>query len=160
MNNDNLTPEQNTSPADRQSGSQTEQPYVPERPCAAPSDSGEQYPQPVYAPRPVYVVDPDVAALTGTAFSKGLAAAIMCQFPVASVIAIFYGSKAMNAVVTARDVAARRGVRAPKKLIAAKILGTVGKFAGIGYTVFWAVYLTYLIGWLLIMIIGVLGRLR
>ena len=92
-------------------------------------------PQPTYAP-----TDPQVDALVESAFGKGLAATIMCGFPIASIFAIVCGSSAVNMVEQARQMAAQRGVRPSGKNIAAQVLGKIGKIAGIAMTIFYGVY--------------------
>ena len=84
--------------------------------------------------------DPQVDALVESAFGKGLAATIMCGFPIASIISISFGSTAIGMVDQARQMAAQRGVNISGKNIAAQILGKIGKIAGIVMTAFWAVY--------------------
>ena len=98
-------------------------------------------PQPVYQPAP----DPELDALTGSAFGKGLAAAIMAWFPIASIIAIIFGSKALALVSQTRALAQMRQRQASKKLIPAKVLGMVGKIGGIVMTVFWVFYFILII---------------
>lgn len=89
--------------------------------------------------------DPQVDALVENAFGKGLAATIMCSFPVASIIAISFGSTAIGMVDQARQMAAQRGVNISGKNIAAQILGKIGKIAGIVMTAFWAFYIFMLV---------------
>ena len=84
--------------------------------------------------------DPQADALVEGAFTKGLAATIMCGFPVASIIAIIFGSTALGMVEQARQIAAQRNVKISGKNIAANILGKIGKIAGIAMTIFWGVY--------------------
>ncbi|MBR5517846.1 MAG: hypothetical protein IKV86_02335 [Clostridia bacterium] len=84
--------------------------------------------------------DPQVDALVEGAFGKGLAATIICGFPIASIIALVLGNTAVNMVEQARQMAAQRGVNISGKNIAAQILGKIGKIAGIAMTIFWAVY--------------------
>lgn len=74
------------------------------------------------------------------AFSKGLAAAIMSCFPVASIIAIVFGSRALELVEMLRGHAAANGFKPSGKNIAAKVLGKVGKIVGIVMTSIWGFY--------------------
>jgi len=89
--------------------------------------------------------DPQVDTLVENAFGKGLAATIMCGFPIASIIAISFGSTAIGMVDQARQMAAQRGVNISGKNIAAQILGKIGKIAGIVMTAFWAFYIFMLV---------------
>ena len=95
-----------------------------------------------YAPaqQPIIPSDPEADAYVDAAFSKSLAATIMCSFPVASIIAIFFGSAGLDLVEKAKYLAAQRGVRLSGKNIAATILGKIGKIAGIVMTAFWGFY--------------------
>ena len=94
--------------------------------------------------QPVPPTDPVVDECVDAAFSKCLASAIMCGFPVASIIAIFFGSAGLELVEKAKFMAAQRGARPGGKLTAASILGKIGKIAGIALTAFWGVYFTIL----------------
>jgi hypothetical protein len=75
------------------------------------------------------------------AFSKGLAAAIMCGFPVASIIAIVFGSRSLDLVEKLRRHAAANGFKPSGRNIAAKVLGMVGKIVGIVATVIYGIYM-------------------
>lgn len=96
-------------------------------------------------------VDPEVQQLAEQAFKKGLTATILSQFPVASIIAIFMGSKGCKLVAETRELANARGVKGGGKYIAANVLSKVGKFAGIGYTIFWGIYGAFISLYALIM---------
>ena len=96
--------------------------------------------QTTYAP-----TDPQADALVEGAFSKGLAATIMCSFPIASIIAIIFGNTALSMVAQARYIASQRNVKISGKNIAANILGKIGKIAGIAMTIFWGVYVFILL---------------
>ena len=93
---------------------------------------------PVYGYQPV--PNADIEAQVNSAFGKGLAAAILAEFPIGSIIAIALGSGAANMAEQANAMAASRGTSAGGKNVAARVLGLVGKFAGIGFTIFWAIY--------------------
>lgn len=97
---------------------------------------------PVYGYQPV--PNADIEANVNSAFGKGLAAAILAEFPIGSIIAIALGSSAANMSEQANMMAASRGTTAGGKNVAARVLGLVGKFAGIGFTIFWAVYFVYI----------------
>ena len=75
-----------------------------------------------------------------TAFSKGLAATIMSQFPIVSIIAIFFGSTALKNQKYACELGSYYGMEVPGKNTAAKVLGKIGLICGIAYTAFWALY--------------------
>ena len=117
-------------------------------------DPNSQYPQPVYTA----YHDPDVDAATGAAFAKALASAIMCSFPIASIIAIFFAKKAKSLVADALGLAASRGVPKPGKLTAASILAKIGFIAGIVCTCLWAIYALIYIAYLVFVVLLVTSR--
>ena len=82
---------------------------------------------PVQTPVQNTVTPAAVEQAVNDAFGKCLAAAIMCQFPVASIIAIFFGFQGLNMLENAKAMAAGAGISVGGKAIAAKILGMVGK---------------------------------
>lgn len=89
--------------------------------------------------------DPAVDALVDSAFGKGLAATIMCGFPIASIIAIVMGSMGLGLVEQAKTLAAQRGVKPGGKNVAANVLGKIGKIAGIVMTCWWAFYFIFIV---------------
>lgn len=118
------------------------QPYQPQEPVY-PYQPQAAYPyqQPQYSYRAEDV--PGLKDLVSSAFSKGLAAVIMAEFPITSIISIFMGSKSKKLVREADQLAAQYGVKAPGKRTAAKILGNIGFGMGIGMTAFWVFYIFY-----------------
>lgn len=72
------------------------------------------------------------------AFSKSLAAAIMAQFPIASIIAIIFAVKGRNLVNALFNKAEALGVSAGGKGIAAKILSIAGLISSIVNTALYA----------------------
>ena len=108
------------------------------------------YTQPVYTQPPVQPAGPTVEQvvqdLSNKAFGKALAAAIMSAFPITSIIAIVMGSKALNLVNQARDIATPYGVKGGAKYFVARGLGLYGKFTGILMTVVWALYFLIIVG--------------
>lgn len=90
--------------------------------------------------------NPEVDACAGSAFGKSLAAAIMAWFPICSIIAIILGSGGLKMVKRANELAAHYGVSAGGKNVAAKILGMVGKIAGIVMTVIYSIYFVVIVG--------------
>lgn len=102
-------------------------------------------PETTPAPVPVQPNAASVQAYVDAAFGKALASAIMCEFPIASIIAIIFGCKALSMMETAKAVAASMGIKPSGKLIAVNILGKIGKIAGIIMTIFWGIYLIFLL---------------
>lgn len=117
-------------------------PYPPQPQAPAYPYQQPQYP---YQPKPRAEDIPGLNQLVNSAFSKGLASTIMAELPIASIIAIIMGSKAKKLVNEADRLAAKYGIKAPGKRTAAKILGNVGFGLGIGMTVFWTIYIIYLV---------------
>lgn len=107
-----------------------------------------QYQQPQYQqPQQSNNLPTDIQQRINAIFGKALAAAIMSEFPVASIIAIFFGNNALKEIMELMDICRSMGVRLPGKLVAARILGIVGKISGIvctciyaGLAVFYAFY--------------------
>lgn len=112
-------------------------------------------PQPM--PRPEDV--PGLPNLVESAFSTGLAATIMAQFPVASIIAIFKGRQAGKLVADAENLAAQYGTKAGGKKIAAKVLSKVGFISGIYYTALWAWFATFYSLYFLILFIAMFASM-
>ena len=106
--------------------------------------------QPVYTQttesRPRII--PEVEECVNAAFGKALASAILgfgVGLPIISIIAIILGNSALNKVKEVNELAAYYGVSAGGKAVAAKVLSKVGKISGIALTVFWAVYIAWLV---------------
>ena len=98
-------------------------------------------PNPYYQPAPApTLTDPEVEARIDAAFGKSLAATIMAGFPIASIIAISFGSTGLNMVDEAKRLAAQRGAKPGGKNVAATVLGKIGKIGGIVMTAFWGFY--------------------
>ena len=81
-----------------------------------------------------------VTESANSAFGKGLAATIMAEFPVTSVVSIFLGAAGLKKVKQTDEMAAYYGIKAPGKNIAAKVLSMIGLIAGIAMTAFWSFY--------------------
>ena len=88
----------------------------------------------------------EIEVCVGTAFGKSLAATIMAWFPICSIIAIVLGNGGLQMVQRANELASRYGVDAGGKNIAAKILGMIGKIAGIVMTVIYSIYFIIIVG--------------
>lgn len=83
---------------------------------------------------------PQVVSLANSAFAKGLAAAIMAEFPIVSIIAIILGFKAKSTSQQASNLAMQYNCEFPGKGVAGKILGLIGGIVGIVMTVIWVIY--------------------
>ena len=77
------------------------------------------------------------------AFSTGLAAAIMSEFPVASILAIFKGKKGKKLVAEIDSITEKTGQSAGAKRMLAKIFSIVGFINGIVCTAMYAFLAVY-----------------
>ncbi|MBR4287241.1 MAG: hypothetical protein IKT55_06020 [Clostridia bacterium] len=113
-----------------------------------------QFEQPVYQqPAQPNILPPDIQQRIDGVFGKALASTIMSEFPIASIIAIFFGNNALKEIMELMDICRTMGMRLPGKLVAARILGIVGKISGIvctciyaGLAVFYAFYFILFFG--------------
>lgn len=94
-------------------------------------------------------VKAEVASNADSAFGKSLAAVILANFPICSIIAIIMGSLGLKAANTTRELADRYGISAGGKCTAAKIMGLIGMIYGIvntaAYTLLIVFYFLYFI---------------
>ena len=103
--------------------------------------------QPVFAQtaEPSSDCQREIDSLSGPAFGQALASVIMSWYPVTSIIALILSISALKKVKKANALAERCGISAGGKIIAAKIMGTIGKISGIVMTIFWSLYILLLI---------------
>ena len=99
--------------------------------------------------------DINVNAEVDKNFGKALAATIMAEFPITSIIAIFMGHKAWKNAWSIDESAKARGARVPGKNIASKVLSAYGKGAGILCTVLYS-FLTVIYGFYFLMLIALM----
>ncbi len=85
-------------------------------------------------------------------FGKALASAICASFPVASIVAIVLGNNALKKWKEATALSQQYRFKLTGKSIPTRVLGLVGKIAGIAMTVFWGAYLSFLLAIILISI--------
>lgn len=121
MENNNYQP-QNNQPQYNQP--QYNQPPYSQPPYAYPQYGQPQYNQPYPAPE-----TPDF-------LPKAIAAVVMSEFPIASIIAIVVGANNRRRI---QDYLAMGGKRTPKVRVSS-ILSTVGLWLGVGMTIFYAIY--------------------
>ncbi len=86
----------------------------------------------------------ELDACAQESFGKALASAILMEFPIGSIIAIFLGSGALKKFQHAQEIAQQNGVYVGGKNVAARVLAMVGKFGGIAMTAFWGFYFSYM----------------
>ncbi len=126
--------------------------YAPQQPTyQQPMYQQPVYQQPMYQ-QPMYQQQnaqnihlPELEATVGSAFGKSLAAVIMSEFPILSIIAIILGSLGLKGSRRADYIAAQHGIRAGGKNVAAKVLGRIGLILGIVMTVIWSYYFLMII---------------
>lgn len=99
------------------------------------------YEQPKQTP---YSTPQDVQQKTDHFFSQALAATIMSVFPIASIIALIKGKAILPEIVDYIASCTALGITIPGKLKTAKILATVGKFAGLGFTIYYGISFAFL----------------
>ncbi len=124
-----------------------------EQPSQAPQSSYPDYQQP---PQP-NILSPDIQQRIDNVFGKALAATIMSEFPIASIIAIFFGNNALKEVNYLIEICKSMGVRLPGKLVAGRILALVGKISGIVCTCIYgslAVFYTFYFIFIFLMIMS------
>ena len=97
-------------------------------------------------------VDPAVAAAREEAnaliednFGRALGTAIYATFPVASIIGIINGCRALKAWEKTKEMEKQYGFVLTGKHIPTRILALVGKIAGIAMTAFWGFYLILIV---------------
>lgn len=122
-----------------------------------------QYQQPMYQ-QPIYqqppqpdILPPDIQQMVDSVFGKALAATIMSEFPITSIIAFFLGNNAFKTTNEIVEICAALGIRIPGKLKAARILSRIGKFAGLGFSIFWGCYFGFILAYVLFIIVLVGG---
>ena len=108
----------------------------------------------------------ELKSIVESAFSTGLAAAIMSEFPVASILAISKGQKGKKLVQQADEITERTGIRGGAKRMLAKIFSIYGFINGIVCTVLYAilsiyftVYFLIIILYFIIIVFGVTGTI-
>ena len=89
------------------------------------------------------ITDWEFDALVEKAFSTGLAAAIMSEFPVASILAIFKGKKGKKLVAEIDSITEQTGQSAGVKRLLAKIFSIYGFINGIVCTALCAILAVY-----------------
>ena len=91
------------------------------------------------------ITDTQFQELVEKTFAQALASAIMSNFPVASIIAIFKGSKASKMIAQIDEITARTGKQPGGKRMAARILSKYGFISGIALSAFLAFYFAFII---------------
>lgn len=111
-----------------------------------------QYQAPVQQQQPV---DPNYAAVSKDFLTKAIVAGAISTLPVGSIIAINMATKNRAALL---DYLSRGGLHTVKIKISSA-LSRGARYSGIGFTIFWAVWLLYYIFAMLILFFGIATQL-
>lgn len=113
---------------------------------------GYQY-QPVQAQQPV---DPNYAAAAKDFLTKAIVSCAICSLPVGSIIAINMAKKNREALLAYLS----GGGLHTDKIKVSSALSRAGRYGGIGFTIFWAVWLLYYIIATSVVVIGILTQMN
>ena len=118
----------------------------------------QQYQQTVYqAPvQQQQPVDPNYAEVSNDFLTKAIVAGAISTLPVGSIIAINMATKNRAALL---DYLSRGGLHTVKIKISSA-LSRAARYSGIGFTIFWAVWLLYYIIATSVVVIGVLTQMN
>ena len=111
-----------------------------------------QYQAPVQQQQPI---DPNYPAVSKEFLTQAIVAGAISSLPVGSIIAINMATKNRAALL---DYLSRGGLHTVKIKISSA-LSRGARYSGIGYTIFWAVWLLYYIFAMLILFFGIATQL-
>ena len=114
---------------------------------------GYQYQAPVQQQQPV---DPNYAEVSNDFLTKAIVAGAISSLPVGSIIAINMATKNRAALL---DYLSRGGMHTVKIKISSA-LSRGARYSGIGFTIFWAVWLLYYIIATSVVVIGILTQMN
>ena len=112
-----------------------------------------QYQAPVQQQQPV---DPNYAEVSNDFLTKAIVAGAISSLPVGSIIAINMATKNRAALL---DYLSRGGLHTDRIKVSSA-LSRAGRYGGIGFTIFWAVWLLYYIIATSVVVIGVLTQMN
>lgn len=112
-----------------------------------------QYQAPVQQQQPV---DPNYAEVSKDFLTKAIVAGAISSLPVGSIIAINMATKNRAALL---DYLSRGGLHTVKIKISSA-LSRGARYSGIGFTIFWAVWLLYYIIATSVVVIGILTQMN
>lgn len=113
---------------------------------------GYQYQAPVQQQQPI---DPNYPAVSKEFLTQAIVAGAISSLPVGSIIAINMATKNRKSLL---DYLARGGMHTVKIKISSA-LSRGARYSGIGFTIFWAVWLLYYIFAMLILFFGIATQL-
>ena len=111
-----------------------------------------QYQAPVQQQQPI---DPNYPAVSKEFLTQAIVAGVISSLPVGSIIAINMATKNRAALL---DYLSRGGMHTVKIKISSA-LSRGARYSGIGFTIFWAVWLLYYIFAMLILFFGIATQL-
>ena len=111
-----------------------------------------QYQAPVQQQQPV---DPNYAEVSNDFLTKAIVAGAISTIPVGSIIAINMATKNRAALL---DYLSRGGMHTVKIKISSA-LSRAARYSGIGFTIFWAVWLLYYIIAMSVVVLGIATQL-
>lgn len=111
-----------------------------------------QYQEPVQQQQPI---DPNYPAVSKEFLTQAIVAGAISSLPVGSIIAINMATKNRAALL---DYLSRGGLHTVKIKISSA-LSRGARYSGIGFTIFWAVWLLYYIFAMLILFFGIATQL-
>lgn len=112
-----------------------------------------QYQAPVQQQQPV---DPNYAEVSNDFLTKAIVAGAISSLPVGSIIAINMATKNRAALL---DYLSRGGLHTVKIKISSA-LSRGARYSGIGFTIFWAVWLLYYIIATSVVVLGILTQMN
>lgn len=112
-----------------------------------------QYQAPVQQQQPV---DPNYAEVSNDFLTKAIVAGAISSLPVGSIIAINMATKNRAALL---DYLSRGGLHTVKIKISSA-LSRGARYSGIGFTIFWAVWLLYYIIAMSVVVIGIATQMN
>ena len=110
----------------------------------------QYYQQPVQQPQYVYHQpnDPAYLAAANEYLRNAIISCCIAALPIGSIIAIFMAKKYRKQLL---EFLEKGGLHTPRIKVSSALLRT-GMYAGIGYTIFWGIYLLCIVFWLLAMV--------
>ena len=114
------------------------------------------YQQPVYQqPQPPYQppFDPNYATIVKDFLTKAIVSCAISSLPVGSIIAINMATKNRKALLEYLD----KGGLHTEKIKVCSALSRGGRYSGIGFTIFWGVYLIYFAIWIAAAIFAIIA---
>ena len=111
---------------------------------------GYQFPDQYQLPQ----ADPNYAAIVKDFLTKAIVSCAISSLPVGSIIAIFMATKNRKALLEYLD---KGGVHTIKMKVCSA-LSRAGRYAGIGYTIFWALYLLYFLIWIAVGVFAIIAQ--